>query len=118
MGARKPEIRVELIREDPSQTFIKSKARARKHEANKMQSVSDGAPTSISALSNPPTQTQMVEQQSEILHQISALQARLSNNSTSGGGYKRSQTASDGAGSQAPPAKRQSRLALSLFAIL
>jgi len=83
---------------------MKSKARARKHEANKMRSVSDSASTSISALSNPPPHTQMVEQQCEILHQISALQARLSNNS--GGGYKRSQPATDGAGSQAPPAKK------------
>ena len=99
-----PEVRVELIREDPSQTFMKSKARARKHEANKMRSVSDSASTSISALSNPPPHTQMVEQQCEILHQISALQARLSNNSR--GGYKRSQPATDGAGSQAPPAKK------------
>ena len=44
-----PEIRVEMVREDASQTFMASKTRARKHEANRLRSPSQTS-KSVSAL--------------------------------------------------------------------
>lgn len=47
-----PEIRVEMIREDASQSFMASKARARKHEANKLRSAAPTSSTSVSSITH------------------------------------------------------------------
>ena len=49
-----PEIRLEMIREDASQSFMASKARARKHEANKLRSAASPSSTSVSSLYHNP----------------------------------------------------------------
>ena len=73
-----PEIRVEMVREDASQTFMASTTRARKHEANKLRSASSQSSASVSAASHPQLETVSGDHEKR----LAALEERLRANLT------------------------------------
>lgn len=71
-----PDIRLELVREDASDSFAKSKARARKHETNKIRN-----PTAtISALSQP-APAQLEQKIEDAVSRLSGMEQYLSGDS-------------------------------------
>lgn len=100
-----PEIRVEMIREDASQSFMASKARARKHEANKLRSAAPSSATSVSSLyhNNPQLEDLAVRLEQRVSHleteqeHVSSVQ-RGRDNGRNGGGDKRPRSRSGGTG--------------------
>lgn len=69
----KPELRVEIIIEDASQSFMASKARVRKHEANKLRSAAPLSSTSVSSMY--PTSPQLEDRAVRLEQRIADLEA-------------------------------------------
>ena len=98
-----PEIRVEMIREDASQSFMASKARARKHEANKLRSAASPSSTAVSSLYHPPQLEDVAARLEQRLDRLEgqadqhvASVQRSRDHGRSGGGDKRPRSQSRG----------------------
>ena len=101
-----PAMRVEMIREDASQSFMASKARARKHEANKLHSAASSSSTSVSSLYHTPQLEDVaarLEQRLSTLEDnatqhVASVQRGRDQQNRSGGGDKRPRSQSHGRG--------------------
>lgn len=113
-----PEIRVEMIREDASQSFMAFKARARKHEANKLRSAASPSATSVSSLLYPTPQLEdaaaRFEQCLSTLEDnadqhVSSVQRGRDNAGRGGGGDKRPRSQSGNSGRDGAKSKVSSQ---------
>lgn len=100
-----PDVRLDMIREDASQSFMASKARARKHEANKLRSATTTPVASVSAVAHngqlQPDNNENRQRIEELEKIVSSLSRGRIAQSTNGGAKRdRSRSRADNSGAQ------------------